>query len=228
MNRIVSWNCNGGFKKKFESLIQIPADLYLIQEVESNIDWLNIPNFPATNFIFNVKSAGNYCDKRGVLAFSFSNSKIHSLHRFEDLEMRYYQYFKFKKQRILNVWTHGNYIEDLFSLVLLNRAELFKDDNGLIIGDFNSNAIWNRKHIFRNHSDFNQLLAKYQYYSAYHLLNHVIFGEEQQFTFRMWRKEELGYHIDYAYGPLTCMRSFEIDHCLDQLSDHSVLRLVID
>jgi hypothetical protein len=31
----VSWNCNGAFRKKFEAIAQLEADLYVIQECEN-------------------------------------------------------------------------------------------------------------------------------------------------------------------------------------------------
>lgn len=33
--RIVSWNCNGKFREKFQDIILLDADIYIIQECEN-------------------------------------------------------------------------------------------------------------------------------------------------------------------------------------------------
>ena len=33
--KILTWNCNGTFRKKFESLLKFDADIYVIQECEN-------------------------------------------------------------------------------------------------------------------------------------------------------------------------------------------------
>jgi exonuclease III len=72
--RIVTWNCNGAFRKKFHLLEQLDADLYVIQECEDPaqskgdyVDW-------AQNYLW----VGNNKNK-GLGVFSQSKQPIESL-----------------------------------------------------------------------------------------------------------------------------------------------------
>ncbi|WP_283679242.1 endonuclease/exonuclease/phosphatase family protein [Lentilactobacillus sp. Marseille-Q4993] len=223
--KVISWNCNGGFTHKYSDLIKYDADLYLVQEVEYTKKWVKLPGFPVDNFIYTEKANDVYEDKKGVLAFSFQKEKIHVDSHFEDLDMRYYQYVRFKGFRVLNIWTHSKYIEDLYSLTKLNQKELFRDDNLLMMGDFNSNAIWDGKHTFRSQTDFNNLAESYGYRSAYHESNHEKFGEETEDTFRLYRHKDKPFYIDYAFAKKSRIVEAKVIHNLDELSDHSALEI---
>ncbi|GLB47536.1 hypothetical protein WR164_15150 [Philodulcilactobacillus myokoensis] len=227
--KIVSWNCDGGFSDKFDNLIKIKADLYLVQEVNERKknNWINNPKFPINNYLYLRKTNGKYHDYKGVLAFSYSKHRIKINRHLNDLNMRYYQYFNFNHFRILNVWTHPNYIENLVSILLSNEKELFKNNHLLIMGDFNSNVIWNYKHKFSNQNNFNDITRRHGIVSAYHLVNKESFGNEHDFTFRMYKHFNQKYHMDYAYAAKDKIVDFKINHSLDEISDHSVLQIIL-
>jgi hypothetical protein len=189
--KIVFWNCNGKFRAKGDIIIKEHADLYIISEVEpiDKISWLN--NIPNKVYL------KNSIDKRGLLVFSFSKDLIEPLNWLNP-RIKYIQPFKFQQQLILGIWMKKNYIEDLYVYSYLN---LHKMHDAILIGDFNSNVIWNREHNDRSHTDFNDLMSKINHFSAYHRQNNIAFGAEKQATFFMYRKIDRPYYIDYAYLP---------------------------
>ena len=78
------------------------------------------------------------------------------------------------------------------------------------MGDFNSNAIWDREHRERNHSVVVQQLMDLGLSSAYHFMNNEMQGEETQKTFYLHRNAEKGYHIDYCFLSPNRLISFEV------------------
>jgi exodeoxyribonuclease III len=70
----------------------------------------------------------------------------------------------------------------------------------LLIGDFNSNTIWDKKHRASNHSNVVKLLDEKGIFSLYHLHHNQIQGKEQHPTFYMYRHKNKPYHIDYCFA----------------------------
>jgi len=109
------------------------------------------------------------------------------------------------------------------------------DENLIMCGDFNSNAIWNRKHRTKDsngkakdQSNLNIKLNNKGLFSVYHELNGEKQGEETNATFFQTRHLNQPYHIDYVYAGKDRVSEFEIlDHWKwISLSDH--LHLVFE
>lgn len=69
------------------------------------------------------------------------------------------------------------------------------DKNTLIIGDFNSNARWDKARQRRSHSTVVKELQEIGLVSAYHYVSGETHGEETQFTFFMYKQPDKKYHI---------------------------------
>ena len=70
--RIVSWNCNGKFREKFEKIEELNADIYVIQECENPQNYIDsvYSNF-AKNYIWNGEK-----QNKGLGIFARGNISI--------------------------------------------------------------------------------------------------------------------------------------------------------
>ena len=103
------------------------------------------------------------------------------------------------------VWSKGGqkyrYVMGVVKAVQIYRT-LFESSPTVLIGDLNSNAIWDTYHpAGLNHSALVSLLSELGLVSSYH----HFFGEAQGLETRptcylLWKKER-PYHIDYCFVP---------------------------
>jgi hypothetical protein len=69
----------------------------------------------------------------------------------------------------------------------------------IVIGDFNSNTIWDRHHREHSHSQLVAKLGRFGLVSAYHTLRGELQGQEVTPTQFMYRHLAQSYHLDYAF-----------------------------
>lgn len=215
---IFNWNCNGGLRNKLDRLKEIDADLFIIQECEdpkrSSKDYQNW----AGNYLWYGKNKN-----KGIGIFPKNNNQVSQLNwqgTFEikglnsknpstkwstsDLEL-FFPFTFNDKYQILAVWTKKNdsesfgYMGQFWKYLQIHRTDLNKE-NTLIIGDFNSNSIWDQEGRWWNHSDVVQELCDINLESAYHTLNNIKQGKEPDPTFFMRRDKNRPYHIDYIFS----------------------------
>lgn len=106
-------------------------------------------------------------------------------------------------------------------------SDLFRHDT-LIMGDFNSNAIWDANHRGMSHSDLVARLADLGIVSLYHHRSGELQGRESTPTLFHTKNREKPFHIDYCFASRTLVdriRLFEVgttDPWLER-SDHMPL-----
>jgi endonuclease/exonuclease/phosphatase family metal-dependent hydrolase len=200
--RIVTWNCNGALRKKYQHVSECDADIYIIQECENPIltrdagyqEW-------AINHLW-IGDTKN----KGLGIFAKSGIVISPLNwsaTYQDHEVKLFLPCTINGQlQLLGVWTkHNNspnfgYIGQFWKYMQVNKASF---DKIIIAGDFNSNKRWDAWDRWWNHSDVVKELDTMGIKSLYHLMRNEEQGKETIPTFFMNRNLEKGYHIDYVF-----------------------------
>lgn len=77
---------------------------------------------------------------------------------------------------------------------------LLKKRNVILIGDFNSNTIWDKPKREGNHSTVVKHLKELNIHSCYHQHFKSEQGKEKHHTLYMYRNKTKGYHIDYCFA----------------------------
>ncbi len=213
--KIVSWNCNGAFRKKYKNILELDADIYVIQECE--------PIDSIKGDLKEIISNGIWekgANTKGVLVFAKPDVKLEKM-EWDSFGMRVFIPIMINNSfPLVAVWTtKPAYIEEFYIWQLVNSRRINEDV--VIIGDFNSNAIWDKGHSERGHSIVVSMLKEKGLESAYHYVTGEKQGEETKPTFHMYRKVEKTFHIDHCFIKPKKIQSYEVlDRSWLKISDH--------
>ena len=92
----------------------------------------------------------------------------------------------------------GQYVEQVWKAIHHYSKQL-KKKKTMLVGDFNSNTIWDRKYRAGNHSNVVKYLAEKGILSSYHLHFKQTQGKEEHPTLYLYRHKDKPYHIDYCF-----------------------------
>lgn len=92
----------------------------------------------------------------------------------------------------------GQYVEQIWK-ALHHYNKSLKNKHTVLIGDFNSNTIWDKKYRESNHSNVVKLLEAKGIFSCYHLHYNQTQGKEQHPTFYLYKHVDKPYHLDYCF-----------------------------
>lgn len=202
--KIIQWNCNMAFRKKYEKILSLNPDIIVVCECE-NKEKLKFGSLtPAPNDFFWY---GNN-EHKGIGIFSYSDYKFELVKDFNS-EFRYIIPLKVSNKNeefyLFAIWAMDNkerkearYIAQVW-LAINHYAELL-DKPIILVGDFNSNQIWDRDRRLASHTDVVKLLAEKKIESLYHKTNSENQGQEKQPTFYLHRNKLKPYHIDYCFA----------------------------
>ena len=215
--KIITWNCNGGFRNKLAEIDKLNADILVIQECEN----------PAMSTIKYKDWAGEYLwvgesKNKGIGVFpkkdnSVSHLKLDGEFKISGLtgtsetltwstsSLRLFLPFSINNDiHALGVWTKGSdsevfgYMGQFWKYLQIHKND-FKREKQLILGDFNSNKIWDKKDRWWNHSDVVTELEKIDLASLYHHHFNEEQGSESSPTLFLQKNIQKPYHIDYVF-----------------------------
>jgi exonuclease III len=220
------------FRKKADLLIQYQPDLLIIPECE-HADKIVFPE-PPTSALWHGDN-----QHKGLGVFSFGDYKLELLECHES---------SFKT--ILPIAVSGGDIDFMLFAIWANNPQdkgnqyvgqiwkainhyehLIQPEKTILIGDFNSNSIWDKPRRIGNHTDLVEKLSLKQIKSVYHHHFDQAHGNEQHATFNLYKNIDKPYHLDYCFASkdimlkLTDMQIGPYDEW-KKYSDH--LPLIID
>ncbi|MDD6793854.1 MAG: hypothetical protein PUE01_00335 [Clostridiaceae bacterium] len=215
--KIITWNCNGAFRKKFNQLLCLNADIYVIEECEdpANTNDEEYKKFASNYLWIGDKNKGLGIFAKDSIKLVNNNLKSFGLEWFLSCKVN-------DKLTLFGVWGKRNYIEEIYVYLQIYKKYMSKSENILICGDFNSNSIWDDKHNKRCHTNVVRELQSINLYSYYHLDKNEIQGKETIPTFYQYKRESRGYHIDYFFGKKDMFQNLKVGEYKKwiTLSDH--------
>lgn len=126
----------------------------------------------------------------------------------------------------------GQYVTQVWK-ALHHYEDLLQDTKTMLLGDFNSNTIWDKPLRKGNHSTVVEKLASKGIFSAYHIFHDQIQGQESYPTFYLYRHQDKPYHLDYCFASMDFIKKLtnvEVGNYDDwkHLSDHSPVTMTFD
>ena len=219
------------FRKKWPAILKYKPDILVLQECEHPSKYKakeKIPNY--NQFLWYGDN-----ENKGVGILSFNNYQI-KFDRNHNKDFKYIIPVKItgpKKYNLFAIWAmpvknspSKSYCYQIWEAINYYKRRL--KDNTILIGDFNSNSIWDHQKKVGNHAQNVAFLQSKNIISIYHHYMQEAQGEEKQPTLFLLKNKHKPYHLDYCFlsnNLITSKTSLKIGKYKDwiQLSDHMPL-----
>ena len=228
--KILSWNCNRGFRDKYEKILKYDADIYVISEAERPEKYADdkryeeYQDFVSNGFWLGGYKEGKLYEDKGILIFAKKNIKLEN--NLWNSKKKYFLSVRVNDSfNLVGVWTQPKYVEEIIPYLRIYEDKIKLDDI-IFCGDFNSNKRFNDKHKGKDHCDMVKIFNSMGLHSAYHKLFGEKHGEESIPTEFQTFDEAQPYHLDYVFAKQGIIKELEIgtyDEYVkkdNRLSDH--------
>ncbi|WP_300570401.1 endonuclease/exonuclease/phosphatase family protein [Flavobacterium sp.] len=235
--KIITWNCNMAFRKKAQFILAEKPDILIVPECE-NLSKLQFPEdvpIPTSTLWYGANP------NKGLGIFSYSNYKFKLL-KCHNPDFKNILPIAVTGGKVnftlFAIWANnpadkdGAYVTQVWK-ALHYYEELLSKSKVILIGDFNSNSIWDRPRRVGNHSTVVEKLATNKIFSTYHTFHQQEQGKEAHPTQFMYRHEDKPYHLDYCFASsyfIKRIKDVKIGQYQDWklYSDHKPLSVTFD
>ena len=201
---ILTWNCNMAFRKKYDSVLKPNIDLAIIQECENQEKLEKALSATGYNDIIWFGRNPN----KGIAIISFNETSIEMMDVFNpDFEYILPIHLKVGQRQInlMAIWamphqgsSTKSYVGQIWAAI--NYYNSLLNLPTILVGDLNSNTLWDSKRKTGNHTQVVHFLADYNIHSIYHQLRNCAHGSERQPTLYLLKNKSKPYHIDYCFA----------------------------
>jgi exonuclease III len=226
---LLTWNAAMKFREKVKYVCPYESDILVIPECESPEKWVY------NKFIKSINQFLWFGDNtnKGIGILTLNSKYKIELHPDYTDEFKYVIPIKVTGEKeefiLFAVWAQNtqkryySYIGQIY--LALNHYEALLDNPCIIIGDWNSNKVFDRQKRVGTHSDVVNYLLERNIYSLYHYYYNEKRGEETQATHYFRKERERPFHIDYIFSSkcfLDRLNKIELGKYDDwiQYSDH--------
>jgi len=190
------------FRKKWHAIIDPALDILVVQECEHPSKFVKnqiIPNY--NEFLW---YGDNEHKGLGIITFNDYHVRPDESHL---PEYRYIIPYKIEgptECHLYSIWAmphkkrSHSYVGQIWRA--LQHYEILEKENNILIGDFNSNAIWDRERRHGNHSDVVRILEEKAISSIYHSSTKEEHGSEQSPTLYLLKQLGRPFHMDYCFA----------------------------
>ena len=192
------------FRRKANLLLAHKPDIVIIPECEHPTKLKFDSGIPEPNDIFWFGNNQN----KGLGVFSYSNYKF----KLVDSHKPDYRIIlpliatnNKNDFTLFAIWANNpqdrgyQYIGQVWKAINF-YSDLLKSKRTILVGDFNSNTIWDKPRREGNHSTVVDFLKIKGIHSTYHKFFKQKQGQEEHNTLFMYRHKDKSYHIDYCFA----------------------------